>query len=125
MAERIAKTLAYSWKNIIDLINGKSSSSQDPGIYSDENININLARLEKMLVELRNNKYRCGIFTKENAYLREMMEKEMEEEIVFIKLLQNILQTQTKRIQDSRKPSKEPRKQREEAREGEQEQDEE
>jgi hypothetical protein len=31
-----------------------------------------------------------------------MMEKEMEEEIVFIKLLQNILQTQTKRIQAAR-----------------------
>lgn len=30
------------------------------------------------------------------------MEKEMEEEITFIKLLQNILSTQTQRIRDNR-----------------------
>lgn len=55
-----------------------------------------------MLLELKNNKYRVSLYTKENAYVREMMEREMEEEITFIKLLQNILITQTQRLRDNR-----------------------
>ncbi len=55
-----------------------------------------------MLKELSNNKYRVSLYTKENAYVKEMMEKEIEEEITFIRLLQNILTTQTQRIKDNR-----------------------
>jgi hypothetical protein len=50
MAERIGKALGYAWKSIIDLINGRNNSSLDTGIYNDENINLNFARLESMLM---------------------------------------------------------------------------
>lgn len=55
-----------------------------------------------MLLELKGKKFRAGVFIKENAYTKEMNEKEMDEELVFIRLLQSILQTQTKKIIDAR-----------------------
>jgi hypothetical protein len=45
------------------------------GIYTDENIDLNFARLEEMLIELKGKRYRCGVYIKENAYTRELSEK--------------------------------------------------
>jgi hypothetical protein len=56
-----------------------------------------------MLRELKGKNYHCSVYIKENAYTREMAEKEMDEELVFIKLLQSILQTQTENIKNLRK----------------------
>jgi hypothetical protein len=94
------KVLTYAWNNIISLIKGKkeNDNSNNLGIYTDDNINLHFARLEEMLKELKGKRYRCSVFIKENAYTREIAEKEMNEEIVFIKLLQNILRTQTNKI---------------------------
>jgi hypothetical protein len=71
VAERMAKALSYSWKNIVDLIKGKERGGTDSlGIYRSENIDLQFARLESMLEELSRNKYRVSLYTKENAYVR-------------------------------------------------------
>lgn len=77
MAERIAKALSYAWKYIVDLIRGKEGKESKEkgltdslGIYNPENIDLQFARLEDMLEELKSNHYRVSLYTKENAYVR-------------------------------------------------------
>jgi len=91
--------LRYAWKNIFELLEGwrrqQTEKANDPlGIYKDESINMQFARLEDMLRELQSKGFRTHDFMKENQYITESNEKEMREELVFIKLLKNILTNQ-------------------------------
>jgi hypothetical protein len=59
IAERIAKALSYAWKYIVDLIRGREKDHNDKlGIYKEDNIGLQFARLEGMLKELESNKHR-------------------------------------------------------------------
>ena len=99
--------LRYCWKNIFELLEGwkkqHGEKVSDPlGIYQEESINMQFARLEEMVRDLESKGFRTHDFMKENQYITESNEKEMKEELVFIKLLKNILTNQIEKLQQAR-----------------------
>lgn len=109
--KKILGVLRYGWKNIFELVEGwrkqqTAERASDPlGIYQDESINMQFARLEEMLNELERKGFRTHDFMKENQYITESNEKEMREELVFIKLLKNILTNQMEKLRQPRSES--------------------
>jgi len=61
-----------------------------------------LRRIEDMLADLEENKYSWWYYTKEGLATRQQEKKEIEEEETFIKLLQNMLEEQIKKVKDKR-----------------------
>ena len=55
-----------------------------------------------MVRELESKGFRTHDFMKENRYITESNEKEMRDELVFIKLLKNILTNQIQKLQQAR-----------------------
>lgn len=104
--KKILGVLQYAWKNIFELLEGWRKQPSDPlGIYQEESINMQFARLEEMLRELEAKNFRTHDFMKENQYITESNEKEMREELVFIKLLKNILTNQIEKLKPTRERS--------------------
>ena len=68
-------------------------------MYKDENINKTLANLQRILLELKNKGYRFEWFIKEYAHTASQEEKEIGEELVLTKVLQQLIATQIKNME--------------------------
>ena len=103
---KVVSQLAYNWDHYIRLIKGYFTSKEnkiETVVYTDENMEAAKTLISDILKELEGCRYIWQNLTREGMASLEQEKKEIEEEEVFVKLLNNILKTQTEKLLRSRK----------------------